>query len=186
MEKNYKILILAVLLVVIAVALFALQPPSFEQEYHKMSLAWKAKGLGEHLHATDKLFSLTEPEIASIKTKIASFKSSTPNKAAASLANAYSLLLESALLHLKIEKFNKTLSLSTKSLCENLPAYKVLQEKLLKLKETRTEYINACNSFVSAYPKEAKSISLQKVTPTKNDSLEGLNKTIELAKEVCK
>ncbi len=187
MEKNQKILIGALLVVSVAVALFfALQPPSFESEYARMSRVWKEQGLGEYLHASDKLFSLSEPEIVSIKNKIDSFKAGTRNKAAASLAGAYVLLLDSAELHSAITTTRESLSNSDKPLCDNLPTYKELQEKLSQLRDKRNAYIKACNSFVADYPAEAKSISLQKTTPSKNESLEDLNEALALAEEVCK
>lgn len=186
MKKNQKYIVAGILAIIGIIALFFLLQPSFEQEYARMSLVWKEKGLEEYLHASEKVFSLEESEISEIKSEIRSFKNSTGNAAAGELASVYSLFLETAGGHSAIAQLQASLASSTKPLCENLSLYEKMEEGFTELKQKRDDYFNAVNSFVSKYPEEARSISFSKASiPSSDESLEALLDAIAVIRGAC-
>jgi len=192
MEKNNtkQIAIAAVAVVIIAaLALVFLSPvPSFEQEYARLSLAWKGNGLeAEHLHASEETFALEKSELNSIKNGIISFKASTRNNAAGELSDAYIAFIDFSSEYASIQKLKASLTEDAdRPLCENAAAFRELSAKYTSLKEKGDKYLGKVNSFVSDYPKEAGEISLLGAeVPEENESLGKLLLAIELLTEGC-
>lgn len=184
-DRDKSVIIGASLIAIGITAFLFLLPQPFEQEYERMSLAWKKNGLSEeHLHASMEIFSMQEPRIEKIKNELVSFKNTTRNQAARELAGVYILFVENAAGYSSIQKLKSSLVSSAKPLCENISLYEEMSVALSKLKQKQNDYLNAVNSFVSKHPEEAESISLYKA-PSAEDPLKPLIDAISVLMEAC-
>ena len=188
-KNNTKQIAVAALAVIIIAALalvFLLPAPSFEQEYARLSLAWKDNGLdAEHLHASEEAFSLEASKLNSIKNGIISFKAGTGNTAAGELADVFLAHINFSIEYSGIEKFRASID-TEKPFCENKAKLEELGAKMASLKEKRNAYLNAANAFVEKFPEEAEAVSLSGVeAPGEDRELEGFLAAIELLGGDC-